>query len=95
MAYRYKSPLTRDDVTPKEAYLNRRQIMAGAAGMALAGAAEPAAASLGARKTAYGKDLEATSYEDITSYNNFYELGTGKDDPKRNAHRPRRRRETM
>jgi sulfoxide reductase catalytic subunit YedY len=29
MAHRYKSDLTWDDVTPKEMYLNRRQIMAG------------------------------------------------------------------
>ena len=87
MAHRYKSPLTWDDVTPKAHYLNRRQIMAGAAGLAFAGvAASPAAASLGAKKTSWGRDLEATSYEDITSYNNFYELGTGKEDPKRNAH---------
>lgn len=87
MAHRYKSPLTWDDVTPKAHYLNRRQIMAGAAGLAFAGvAASPAAASLGAKKTSWGSDLEATSYEDITSYNNFYELGTGKEDPKRNGH---------
>jgi sulfoxide reductase catalytic subunit YedY len=30
MAHRYKSDLTWDDVTPREIYLNRRQIMAGA-----------------------------------------------------------------
>ncbi len=30
-------------------------------------------------------DEELNSYEDITSYNNFYELGTGKGDPVRNA----------
>ena len=29
---------------------------------------------------------KATSYEDITSYNNFYEFGTDKSDPARNAH---------
>jgi sulfoxide reductase catalytic subunit YedY len=29
MAHRYKSDLTWDDVTPREMYLNRRQIMAG------------------------------------------------------------------
>ncbi|MCL4104845.1 UNVERIFIED_CONTAM: hypothetical protein GTU68_018552 [Idotea baltica] len=29
--------------------------------------------------------LEPNSFEDITSYNNFYEFGTGKDDPKRYA----------
>lgn len=27
-----------------------------------------------------------TSYKDITSYNNFYEFGTGKEDPAENAH---------
>lgn len=30
-------------------------------------------------------DEEQNSYEDATGYNNFYELGTGKDDPARNA----------
>ncbi|MBC6428351.1 MAG: protein-methionine-sulfoxide reductase catalytic subunit MsrP [Cellvibrionales bacterium] len=30
-------------------------------------------------------DEELTSWEAITGYNNFYELGTGKSDPKRNA----------
>ena len=86
MAHRYKSPLTWDDVTPKAAFLNRRQIMAGAAGLAAVGIAGQAAASLGARKTSYGRNLTATSYEDITSYNNFYEFGTGKGDPLKNAH---------
>lgn len=84
MAYRYKSPLTRADVTPKAAYLNRRQIMAG---MALAGVGLPAAASLGAKKTSHGAGLTPTAYEDITAYNNFYEFGTGKNDPAKNAHR--------
>ena len=32
-----------------------------------------------------------TRYEDITGYNNFYEFGTGKDDPQRNAHTLRTR----
>ncbi len=31
--------------------------------------------------------LKPTSYEVITSYNNFYEFGTGKEDPKPNANR--------
>ena len=29
---------------------------------------------------------ELTPYEDVTTYNNFYEFGTGKEDPARNAH---------
>jgi sulfoxide reductase catalytic subunit YedY len=31
-------------------------------------------------------DEELTPYEDVTGYNNFYEFGTGKDDPARYAH---------
>lgn len=39
----------------------------------------------GAKETAYGKDQKLTPYRDVTSYNNFYEFGTGKNDPARNA----------
>jgi sulfoxide reductase catalytic subunit YedY len=39
----------------------------------------------GAKETAFGKDEKLTPYRDVTSYNNFYEFGTGKDDPARNA----------
>ena len=76
MAGRYKSPLQWSDVTPKAAWVNRRQLMAGvAAGAAIAATRAGAAA----------EDLEPNSFEDITSYNNFYEFGTGKEDPKRYA----------
>lgn len=75
MAFRWKNNLTHDDVTPKALWLNRRQIIAGAAGLSVAGV--PAIAA----------DLEPNTLEEITSYNNFYEFGTGKDDPARNAHR--------
>ena len=36
-------------------------------------------------------DEPPTSRDDVTGYNNFYELGTGKEDPAANAHtlRPR------
>src|SRR5690606_9829570 len=38
------------------------------------------------RNTRYSVDDAPNSYEDITGYNNYYELGTGKGDPKKNAH---------
>ncbi|WP_370229167.1 protein-methionine-sulfoxide reductase catalytic subunit MsrP [Cognatishimia sp.] len=78
MAYRWKNDLTHDDVTPHAAFMNRRQIMAGLAGAGLAttvGAGQAKAAT-----------LEPDSFEVITTYNNFYEFGTGKDDPAKNAH---------
>jgi methionine sulfoxide reductase catalytic subunit len=35
----------------------------------------------GYSKTAYGADEKLTPFEDITTYNNYYEFGTGKSDP--------------
>jgi methionine sulfoxide reductase catalytic subunit len=39
----------------------------------------------GVRPSPYSTDEPKTAYDDVTTYNNFYELGTGKDDPARNA----------
>ncbi|WP_109310796.1 protein-methionine-sulfoxide reductase catalytic subunit MsrP [Ruegeria sp. AU67] len=77
MAHRWTNTLTHADVTPQAAFLNRRQVMAGLAGVGLAGLARPAAAQ---------EALEPNTWEEITSYNNYYEFGTRKDDPARYAH---------
>lgn len=79
MANRWKSDVAARDVTPEKIYMNRRQVMAGLAGAGLAGVALP--------KTAHAEALSPNSWEDITSYNNYYEFGTGKDDPKQNSKR--------
>ncbi len=76
MAHRWTNTLTRADVTPRAAFLNRRQVMAGLAGVGLAGMAKPTHAQ---------SELEPNTWEEITSYNNYYEFGTGKDDPAANA----------
>ena len=86
MAGRWKNDLNWSDVTPKAAFLNRRQLMAGAGALALGGIAGPALAKLNASPSRYSTEMEPNSLEDITTYNNFYEFGTGKDDPARNAH---------
>lgn len=78
MAKRWTNNLTHKDVTPEAQYLNRRQILAGIAGVGLAGA-------LGNQARATG-DLEPNDWETITSYNNFYEFGTSKSDPATYAH---------
>lgn len=79
MAMRWKNTLKDHQVTDESAFLNRRQLMGGAAaGLGLAGIG--AGAGLAA-----GESLTANSYEDITQYNNYYEFGTGKDDPARYA----------
>jgi len=87
------------EITPKELYLNRRQFIVGAAGLAgSAGAAlagfdlfgMPARAQAGEKllnikKGPYSTDEKQNSFKDITSYNNFYELGVDKGDPAQNA----------
>ncbi|PPB79702.1 sulfoxide reductase catalytic subunit YedY [Albidovulum inexpectatum] len=88
MPGRFKPDLRWSDVTPRSMFLNRRQILAGlgAAGLG-AGLGQPAAARLQARPSRYSTDEAPNSFEDITSYNNFYEFGLDKSDPAANAHR--------
>lgn len=74
-----RTPKFRDrDVTDESLYLNRRQIIAGAAAGAGLGLSGPALAA--------PEGLEPNSFEDITNYNNYYEFGTGKRDPAEYAH---------
>lgn len=68
--------LQMSDVTPKPFFMNRRQLIAAAAAVGFAG---PSNAQ------ALGPDDVPNSLEDITSYNNYYEFGTGKEDPAANA----------
>ena len=69
--------LTAADVTPQSMWLNRRQLLAGgAAALATGSIAQPTRAEM----------LTPNTLEEITSYNNFYEFGTGKSDPAKYAH---------
>ncbi|WP_394181057.1 protein-methionine-sulfoxide reductase catalytic subunit MsrP [Yoonia maritima] len=77
MAYRWTNDLTRADITPKSAYLNRRQILAGTVGLGAIGIAGGASAQ---------DALEPNTLEEIRTYNNYYEFGVGKNDPAQNAH---------
>lgn len=68
------------DVTPKALWLNRRALLAGMGALPLAAALPARAAS-----SAYSTDAPPNTLQDITSYNNFYEFGFGKEDPARLA----------
>jgi methionine sulfoxide reductase catalytic subunit len=81
MAYRFKTDLKYSDVTPEAAFLNRRQIIAGAGAAAAMGLI-----GTGAQAQKYSTNAKPNSYKDITTYNNFYEFGTGKEDPAKYAH---------
>jgi sulfoxide reductase catalytic subunit YedY len=96
---RKPSDIRSSEITPREMYLNRRKFMrdAAVAGTALAAGrilpaaaaaiGSPAADELQFRRSdlsTHGEEL--TPLKDVTTYNNFYEFGTDKDDPARNAH---------
>src|ERR1700759_4974144 len=95
-----KSELTYADVTPKATYMNRRQLLKamGIAGgaAALGGAAmsrlliPPPSVYAGAKlnvtvKSPFSTTEKINKYDDVAHYNNFYEFGTDKSDPARNA----------
>ena len=75
------------EITPERLYLDRRTFIAGAAALALVpsgASAERHLAPLKATKNpAFTLPDALTSYKNVTSYNNFYEFGTNKDDPER------------
>jgi methionine sulfoxide reductase catalytic subunit len=73
----FKTEFRWSDVTPKANWLNRRQLMVGAATLL----ASPALAKITAAPSTFSTAEAPNSLEDITSYNNYYEFGTGKEDP--------------
>ena len=89
MAYRFRTDLRHSDVTPKHVWLNRRKLLAGAGAGAIAGSLagySGAAPIAHVKSERWSVDEELNSLEDITTYNNFYEFGTGKGDPAKHAH---------
>jgi sulfoxide reductase catalytic subunit YedY len=93
--YRYPVPAAAA-ITPQAARISRRSLVAGLGGAALAGiaggGAGPAQAGLTLPATSAwdgSTDETLTPHEVATTYNNFFEFGTGKADPAANAHRLR------
>ncbi len=95
MLIRKPADIRPSEITSKDNYLNRRDfIRAGAiAGGTLLGANALGAVVPDARRaklanvrpSEFSTDEAPNSYEDITTYNNYYEFGTGKSDPFENA----------
>jgi sulfoxide reductase catalytic subunit YedY len=83
------------EITPRSVYEDRRSFMLGAGAIALAGSGMlPGAAQAQVREkiagmrpapAAYTLKEPMNTYEQITSYVNFYEFGTDKTDPLRNS----------
>ncbi len=91
------SDIVPSEITPERVYRERRQFVAGAlalgaaAGAGALGFSMPRSVSAAAKLTnllksplsTTGEDL--TALKDVTTYNNYYEFGTGKEDPSENS----------
>lgn len=79
------------DITEERLYRNRREFIRDAAGVAAAGFVVSSVLAVCARRAeaqgaqGAGPHDPLTPYDDVTTYNNFYEFGTDKADPARNA----------
>jgi len=93
MLIRKSVPISSSEITPREVYQQRRRFLREAGTLAAAGVTAtllPAVAEAGQkfhdlRKSQYLLDEKPTTYKDVTSYNNFYEFGSGKGDPSEHA----------
>jgi len=100
MLIKKASDIRYSEVTPKHLFMNRRKFLTGTAaavgGIALAGRwisrgldPQPARAA-GAKltvvtKSPFSTTENVTSYQDVTTYNNYYEFGTDKEEPAKYA----------
>ena len=98
MLIRQAPDIRSSEITPEHLYRNRRQFIKATSGAALGAMA--GASVLGQYdgtasaqqdipdlvKSPFSTDEELNSFEDITTYNNFYEFGLDKGDPARYAH---------
>lgn len=96
MLIKKPSDIKPSEITSPEVYAKRRQFLKAAAALGIGAVASGPAGALvkpapGGKPipnivdTPFGKDLDLTDYEYVTTYNNFYEFGTGKGDPERNS----------
>ena len=87
MLIRPKPDVRPSEITPESSYVNRRSFIRSAtlAGSSLLFAAGCSDADDGTAQQHADPILEVNSFEDITSYNNFYEFGLDKKDPSRYA----------
>jgi sulfoxide reductase catalytic subunit YedY len=82
------------EITPEGTYLNRRTLLTAAVAAGLVPSIMSEAATLPAsgdmfadvKKWPNSTTEKVNSFQDITTYNNYYEFGTGKGDPSANAH---------
>lgn len=88
MIIKNKADIAENDVTDFSIYQDRRKFMKTAAGVGIVAATGLPITQANAKGVVspYSTDEKLTDFEDISTYCNFYEFGTGKSDPAKNAH---------
>jgi len=90
----YSANIRPSEITAETAYLNRRQLLQAAVATGIAGAATSWMSAAHAqqghdlafkRNAQYSISDAPNSYEDVTTYNNFYEFGVDKGAPAANS----------
>ncbi|MEK7400861.1 MAG: protein-methionine-sulfoxide reductase catalytic subunit MsrP [Gemmatimonadota bacterium] len=91
MIIKRPSDIPSSEITPESIYLKRREFLekVGLGGVGVAalavGSGTPMVGRVGALFASEKQDDAPNSYEEVTSYNNYYEFGTDKEDPKANS----------
>jgi methionine sulfoxide reductase catalytic subunit len=91
MLIQHGGDVASSEITSEKLYQNRREFIRSASailGLAVAAPSVSTSAPPSAKEKApgpYDTTEKLTPYVDITSYNNFYEFGTEKDDPAKNS----------
>lgn len=101
MLIKRPSDIRSSEITDESVYLKRRELLRMAGIVTVGGLIGPAVNHQvfatesvpgasgrelpGVQKSPYSTDQEPNSWSDITTYNNYYEFGTGKEDPALNA----------
>ncbi len=92
MLIRKPSGIRSSEITPESVYLNRRALLQSAGFVGASALLSPALAAddgipakykplAGIRKSPLSTKEAPNAFAEVTGYNNFYEFGTGKEDP--------------
>ena len=93
MLIRKPSDIAPSEITSLTTYRRRREFLKQASALGLVAAANPGlgiaqsvtGTRLPAKPSRFSTSEKPTSYKDVTTYNNYYEFGTDKEEPAENA----------
>ncbi|MDQ3310027.1 MAG: protein-methionine-sulfoxide reductase catalytic subunit MsrP [Gemmatimonadota bacterium] len=86
MLIRRPDDIHSSEITPESVYLNRRQFISTASGIAAAALVPASLVACAAENDAQQPLTDKlTPFEDVTRYNNFYEFGLDKGDPQKRS----------